>query len=59
MATVFMIVEGATEENFYGKTLQQYYVDGSGNYRCYFEVVQMPSLRNTTSRMHKGGGRFL
>ncbi len=50
-----MIVEGATEERFYKKTLQHYYIDGHGNYRCYFRVVQMPNQRNTTSRVHKGG----
>ena len=55
MANVFLIVEGATEEQFYGKVLQDYFVSTDGTYRHYFQVVQMPHIKNDHRRMHKGG----
>lgn len=55
MANVFFIVEGQTEEQFYKNILQDYYLLEDGNYRHYFEVVVMPSKKNTYSRTNKGG----
>ena len=55
MANVFLIVEGPTEEQFYRKTLQDYFRSEDGSFLHYLQVVQMPSKRNTTSRGKKGG----
>jgi len=55
MAQVFIIVEGQTEEQFFKKTLQQYYINSDGNYQHFFQVVAMPSKRNTYAKIHKGG----
>lgn len=55
MANVFFIVEGQTEEQFYKNILQEYYLLEDGSYRHYFEVVVMPSKKNTYSRTNKGG----
>ena len=55
MAHIFLIVEGATEEQFYKKTLQGYFINPDGSYRHYIEAVQMPSKKNIYSRENKGG----
>lgn len=55
MANVFFIVEGQTEEQFYKHILQDYYALEDGSYRHYFDVVVMPSKKNTFSRTNKGG----
>lgn len=55
MANIFIIVEGQTEEQFFKKNLQQHYIASTGNYQHYFQVVVMPSKRNTYARIHKGG----
>lgn len=55
MAQVFIIVEGQTEEQFFKKTLQQYYIKSDGSYQHFFQVVAMPSKRNAYAKIHKGG----
>ncbi len=55
MKNIFIIVEGQTEEQFFGKNLQQHYVDKIGNYRYYFQVVVMPTKRNQYAKIYKGG----
>ena len=55
MANIFIIVEGQTEEQFFKKNLQQHYIAQTGDYQHYFQVVVMPSKKNTYTRIHKGG----
>lgn len=55
MANIFIIVEGQTEEQFFKRNLQQYYINQTGDYQHYLQVVVMPSKKNTYARIHKGG----
>ncbi|MFK7983736.1 MAG: DUF4276 family protein [Saprospiraceae bacterium] len=55
MANIFIIAEGQTEEQFFKKNLQQHYITSAGHYLHYFQVVVMPSKKNTYARLHKGG----